>query len=110
MKEVQEKLTRSLAEHWADYPEAREAINSLVTDLGTALLLLDEETREFEAFQEAVRARPVNTRILDATGVPAMIDRARTAMSDIGSNDAEHDCLEELTEHVARLYGLDGKE
>lgn len=98
-----DKVARSLAAHRADYPEAREAIDSLAEDIADLLTALEAPARE--AFEAAAR-EPQDEAAPVPGEVTGLITQARDAMGGAGSNDEEHEALLALTGYLAGLYGI----
>lgn len=102
-----DKVARSLAAHRADYPEAREVIDSLTEDLADATPgLLGGPARE--AFEAAARSAPQDEVAPVPEEVVRLLADANDAMGEGGSNDGEHTALQALAEFVAGLYGMTG--
>ena len=101
-------LVNSLSAHMADYPEATEAIDSMINDLAKSLIPDDDnQGAKIQEFRNEVYAQS-----LEHTGAPvpddvtAMLCQAQEAM-DGGSFDDEHASMVDLFEHLVGLYDVD---
>lgn len=98
-------VAASLSGHRRDYPEAREAVESMIVNLPeTELGMTEAETAEFAGWAHTDpewEAAPRPAEVLE------MLARARHASGECGSNDAEHESLIELTDFVAELFKVE---